>query len=1814
VSPIFTNNGISCLGTPDQFILTINPTPSIYGLQDQFVCANTQTLNIPVFGPVSGTQYNWISSNPLIGSAITGNGNIAPFTGTNTSLTPINSDFTISPSFTNNNVTCFGADSVVNITVLPLPNVNLVNDQTICNGDLSSFVSFSSTINTNVSFAWTNNNNLIGLPSSGNGNINSFSVVNNSTIPVYATISVTGSFNTNNLTCFGNATTFDFEINPTPILNLVTDQTFCNNEISLIDFSTIGMNGVTYEWVNTNTSTGIPASGSGDINFIASNTTNSTITTSITVTPIYLNNGVYCSGQTQTFEVNVNPIPTIDFVANQIICESSTVSVNFTSALGIAGTEYNWTNSNTNIGLPASGNGNITFNATNTTSGLLTGNISVTPTYINLITGNQCTGTPQTFQITVNPTPFISPISIAPVCANNTVAAINFVSDVTNTQFNWTNSNTAIGIGASGSGNIPAFVGTNTTNASITGNFTVTGTYTNNGVFCTSIPQNFDVTVDPVPTVDFVANQTVCENQSVTVNFNSSFGVVVTNYSWTNNNIATGLPASGNGNITFNPSNISGGPQTSLVTVMPSFTNLLSGNQCIGTPQIFQITINPRPILADIDDTTLCVSTQTNLIQFTSDVNGVQYTWTNNNGTIGTSISGTGDIPGFTGLNTTNSINSGNFSATGTYVNNGVSCSSSPFEIFTINVVPVINITAINNQTYCANSVTPQIPFNSNFASANFLWTNSTPAIGSLPSSGTGTSLPPFTTSNTTSSVLNSTITVTPFYAFNNNLDTCYGNPLSFVISVIPNPNVVTPQNQIVCAGSPTTAVVFNSNPFVSGVIYNWTNSNPNIGLPASGTGTIPSFIGTNPINLPNPYVPISGTITIQPMYIYNGDTCLGNISTFTITVLPSPDVTANPVGQILCGGANTLTVNFGTNVSGSGSISYNYGTVTNLGTNPLNPANVNPLSGSGNLNSFQTNSGITTVTIANYTVTSTYTYQNVSCTSTPLPFSITVVPTPDMSDPPNQIVCTGDQTDLVNFASNVLNTNYTWTNNNTTTGFNQASGNTTSIPSFTGLNTGNTANVSLFTVTPTFTSNGLTCTGTPEQFTISITPTPTITSISNNAQVLCAGNPILPIQIIGSISGTIYQWSNDNPSIGLSANGNGNIASFNVINNTNLVQTANITITPIIVNTGNSPQDTCVGQAQTFSITVVPRPIMVDPSDLVLCIDEVAVLNPFTSNINSTTYSWANNNTDIGLVISGNGNIAPFTVGNPFNYPITSTITVTPNYTYQNVGCTGNNQQFTVTVNPIPTMVDPSDVVFCNNQSTTPINFSSNVTGTSYAWSNLNPNIGLGTNGTGSIGSFNAINNTTIPIITTISVQSSFTNAGYTCTGNNQTFTITVNPTATLLNPDVTICSEDTLDIDFITSIPATFQWSALSNSNVQGETVTPIQTTTSINDILVNTTGTAQAVTYLVSTVSNTFNCPAGPYQIDVAVNPLPVPVFTIQNNPTCDDVPILFVNNTLGNNTYNWNFGDGNSAQTVNASNVYENVGPYTITLTATNIATGCIDSVSQDITILPSPEVGFTVSQTIACESVNIIFIDTVDAPNTDLYWDFGDGGYSYQNGSTDYQYNSVGCFDISLTVTATNGCVMSQTLDDLVCVAANPIADFTVENPNLLVDDPTAVFINQSIGAQMFDWDFGDGYMSTAVNPIHNYQDIGEYFVSLYATNEFGCVDSANFTITLYEDLVLYVPNTFTPNEDGTNDEFLPIINDVIDPSSYKFQIFNRWGELLFESQNKDFGWDGTYGLTSGINCQNGTYTWKLYFKLQKEESYRIYAGHLNLLR
>jgi gliding motility-associated-like protein len=118
---------------------------------------------------------------------------------------------------------------------------------------------------------------------------------------------------------------------------------------------------------------------------------------------------------------------------------------------------------------------------------------------------------------------------------------------------------------------------------------------------------------------------------------------------------------------------------------------------------------------------------------------------------------------------------------------------------------------------------------------------------------------------------------------------------------------------------------------------------------------------------------------------------------------------------------------------------------------------------------------------------------------------------------------------------------------------------------------------------------------------------------------------------------------------------------------------------------------------------------------------------------------------------------------------------------------------------------------------------------------------------------------------------------------------------------------------------------------------------------------------------------------------------------------------------------------------------------------------------------------------------------------------------------------------------------------------------------------------------------------------------------LIATSEFGFVDSAYATLIIKEELIFYVPNTFTPDQDDYNEVFLPVFTSGYDPYNYSLLIFNRWGQVVFESHDTDQGWKGTYGVDGDL-VQDGTYTWKIDFGLKQTKEMQSLVGHVNVLR
>jgi hypothetical protein len=165
--------------------------------------------------------------------------------------------------------------------------------------------------------------------------------------------------------------------NPAGQVNQPPDMVYCNGQVTpSYTFTTSNTGGTTtYAWSNNNTSIGLGPSGSGNLpSFTALNNGTSPVSATITVTPTYTNGPTVCPGTPITFTITVNPTGQVDQPQNRIVCEGSTVSVNFTTLnTPVAATTYNWTNDNTNIGLcEQGGTGNIHFTAVNNSTAPLT--------------------------------------------------------------------------------------------------------------------------------------------------------------------------------------------------------------------------------------------------------------------------------------------------------------------------------------------------------------------------------------------------------------------------------------------------------------------------------------------------------------------------------------------------------------------------------------------------------------------------------------------------------------------------------------------------------------------------------------------------------------------------------------------------------------------------------------------------------------------------------------------------------------------------------------------------------------------------------------------------------------------------------------------------------------------------------------------------------------------------------------------------------------------------------------------------------------------------------------------------------------------------------------------------------------------------------------------------------------------------------------------------------------------------------------------------------------------------------------------------
>ncbi|MFM7566806.1 MAG: choice-of-anchor L domain-containing protein [Flavobacteriales bacterium] len=170
----------------------------------------------------------------------------------------------------------------------------------------------------------------------------------------------------------------------------------------------------------------------------------------------------------------------------------------------------------------------------------------------------------------------------------------------------------------------------------------------------------------------------------------------------------------------------------------------------------------------------------------------------------------------------------------------------------------------------------------------------------------------------------------------------------------------------------------------------------------------------------------------------------------------------------------------------------------------------------------------------------------------------------------------------------------------------------------------------------------------------------------------------------------------------------------------------------------------------------------------------------------------------------------------------------------------------------------------------------------------------------------------------------------------------------------------------------------------------------------------------------------------------------------------------------------------------------------------------------------------------------------------------------------------------------------------------PNADFTVLTSNPTENLPTS-FYNLTQNGFGYVWDFGDGNTSYEVHPTHTFSPSGEYLITLIATDMNGCVDSISKPIFIQEEFYIYIPNSFIPDDNRINDAFS---GSFIGVEWIKIEIFNRWGERLFYSEDLAFAWDGTF---NGEKVPDGIYTWKLIYRRNKAQEQQM-SGHITVIK
>ena len=641
--------------------------------------------------------------------------------------------------------------------------------------------------------------------------------------------------------------------------------------------------------------------------------------------------------------------------------------------------------------------------------------------------------------------------------------------------------------------------------------------------------------------------------------------------------------------------------------------------------------------------------------------------------------------------------------------------------------------------------------------------------------------------------------------------------------------------------------------------------------------------------------------------------------------------------------------------------------------------------------------------------------------------------------------------------------------------------------------------------------------------------------------------------------SGVSYSWSGP----GIVSGGN---TANPVVN-----QPGNYSLT--VTNPANGCSNTTPAVANVVQNGAVP-PATIASSGSITCSTPSLSLSGSASS--GSTYSW----TGPGIVSGASSSTAVVSLAGSYVFSVTNTIS----------GCS-NSTTITITQNTGA----PSPVITASGNGTLTCNVTTlTLTGTpasgvSYSWSGP----GIVSGGTTASPVINQPGTYSLTATNTVNGCSNTTPAVISVSQNTTVPVVTISAAAG--NGSIT-CAVSSVTLNATPGTGATYSWTGpgiVSGSN----TASPV--VNQAGNYSVTVTNTATGCSNATGSAGSVVNVPLN--------TTLPVALINMASTGTitCSN-PVSIVNATASSSgtsiTYSWTSVSGPVPNSNTNSPAMSAAGDYT--LTVYDMANGCSNTATVTIpSNLTQPSgVSAGTNTVLPCNNGNSIVLHGLSSPNVSFQWQ-GPGGYtaSTQNATgvtVPGQY-------VFTATDLTSGCSVQSSVT---VSSQSVVAAFTPDQTGGLAPLPVN-FSNSSTGGSTYSWNFGDGNTGTTFNTSHTFQGSGTYTVVLTVYNASGtCSDTASAVIVMEDELSLEIPNVFTPNNDNINDLFTIKSKGVKEIS---LQIFNRWGEKLYEFTGAKAAWDGMTG-------QGGLVPDATYFYFVKATGYNDTVieknGTVNLFR